>query len=422
MEMGLGKTAVVLAEWANLCSANRVDALLVICPNSLKGTWSAEMDKVGMFGVERSIWPSVGGVMQFMNYEATITNTGRAFIQKFLESKRTMLVLDESIQVKNPQARRTKVLIAAAKGATYVRILSGEPVVQGPHDLWAQLRCLGYFDDFNYYAYRNTFCKMGGYLGKQVVGAQNVERLNKILEVCSFRARKGDWTDLPNKIYMTRTIEMTKKQQEHYIQMKKFLITMINEQEVDAQMVITQMLKLQQIGSGFIIDGNGTPHHIEGGNPKIAVVREILEEVSGKVLIFTWFRESARLLGESLSQSHGAAMMVGGMTPIDLNAAKDRFNLDPACRVLIVQIQTGKYGHTLLGTEKDRCATTIFYENSFSLDSRLQAEDRNHRIGQDRPVVYIDFIGSDIDRTVITALQKKQNIATSIIDNIRGKQ
>jgi SNF2 family DNA or RNA helicase len=80
-------------------------------------------------------------------------------------------------------------------------------------------------------------------------------------------------------------------------------------------------------------------------------------------------------------------------------------------------VQSAKYGLTLLGGPgADRCATTIFYENDFSLDARIQAEARNHRIGQDQPVVYVDLLTSDIDRVVVRALTKKQDVATSIID------
>jgi SNF2 family DNA or RNA helicase len=425
MEMGLGKTAVILAEFAELVRHSLVDNLIVVCPNSIKGVWLDEMDKVGFpESIGRGAWPSIQSAwwsnnVMVINYEAIITARGSVVVDKFLHRGRCMLVVDESTQIKNPKAQRTRRLIGWAKNVRYIRLLSGQPVVQGPHDLWSQFRVLGEMNGMNYFSYRATHCIMGGYLGKQVMGAKDPEALNALLSKVSFRAKKDQWLDLPKQIFTTRNVELTKDQKKHYDNMKKYLITMIAEQEIDAQMVITQMLKLQQISSGFMLDENGRAHVIPGGNPKLDVIRETMEEVTGKVLVATWFRESTRALNEAL-EKYNPAVIQGGMSKDGLDFAKDSFEEDPDCRVMICQIQSAKYGLTLLGGGGDnRCATTIFYENGFSLDSRIQFEARNHRIGQDRPVVYVDLVTSDIDRVVIRALVRKQDVAAAIIDNIK---
>jgi SNF2 family DNA or RNA helicase len=428
MEMGLGKTATILAEYATLLQQGLVDNLLVICPNSLKTVWLDEMDKVGFpESVQRFASDNSGSYMSFdydkptvvvMNYERCITNGSNPFMMKFLLQHRTMLVIDESTQIKNPQARRTRVLINASKIAAFVRLLSGQPIVQGPHDLWSQFRCLGECSGMNYYVFRNTFCQMGGFLGKQIMGPkkEKVGELNALLNRVSFRAKKDDWLDLPKQIYTTRHVTMTKEQQKHYNHMKKFLITMIANKEIDAQMVITQMIKLQQISSGFLIDAEHRVHAIPGGNPKLEILDEIMDEATGKVLIFTHFRESTRSIREHLNRFN-PALIEGGMAPEVIRGQRDKFEHCADSRVMVCQVQSSKYGLTLLGGPgEDRCATTVFYENSFSLDSRIQAEARNHRIGQDKPVLYIDLPASDIERVVVKALHKKQDVATAIID------
>ena len=86
--------------------------------------------------------------------------------------------------------------------------------------------------------------------------------------------------------------------------------------------------------------------------------------------------------------------------------------------VMIAQLTAGKYGHTLLGTKENPCHTTIFYENNYDLDARVQAEARNHRHGQNYPVTYIDMIGTKLDKKIIGALQKKLSMALTIIDSI----
>jgi SNF2 family DNA or RNA helicase len=175
-------------------------------------------------------------------------------------------------------------------------------------------------------------------------------------------------------------------------------------------------LKLQQISSGFLIDDEHRVHEIPGGNPKLSEVEDILDEVTGKVLISTHFRASVASLRERLS-AYKPAVIEGDLTPESIRQERDRFENDSACRVNICQVQSAKYGFTFLGGPgEDRCATTIFYENSFSLDSRIQFEARNHRIGQDKAVLYIDLPASPIEKVVVQALQRKQDIASAIID------
>lgn len=422
MEMGLGKTAVVLAEYVRLREAGLVDGLVIICPNSLKQTWADQATKFDA-GISPVIWPvdtvikTAAPWMLVMNYEAVITMRGGKFLLTTLRAQRCMLVLDESVHIKNYKARRTKTLIAAAEYATYRRILSGKPLVQGAHDLWAQLRFINGAGSMNYFQFRAKFCVMGGYLGKQVVGVQDAARLHNLVDASAFRATKKAWLDLPKKIYQTRQIEMTTQQTKHYRELHDDLYTKIKNEEIAAPMMITAMLKMQQVTSGFIITGSG-PIDIDGANPKLHVLMEALEEVDGKTIIFCYFRYSVEKILKALDQKSVGA--VGMMEGYDARAAVDAFNNNSTCRCLVAQVNTGKYGHTLLGDKgDDRCHTTVFYENSYSLDARAQAEDRNHRIGQDEPVVYIDLVASELDKAVIKALQRKEDVASAVIDDAR---
>ena len=84
-------------------------------------------------------------------------------------------------------------------------------------------------------------------------------------------------------------------------------------------------------------------------------------------------------------------------------------------------VTAAMYGHTLLGTEEDPCHNTIFFENDYNLNARIQATDRNHRHGQKFPVTYHDLIGSDMDKVILNALIKKQSIADAIVKFARRK-
>jgi SNF2 family DNA or RNA helicase len=426
MEMGLGKTAVVLAEFTALAAEDKVDGLVVVCPNSIKSDWHNERQKWGV-PHPSFVWPDLPDnakpFMLVMNYEAFSSGVcaGYSYLMQKAKTFRLMVVLDESIQIKNYKSKKTKHLLALAPFLTFKRVLSGAPITQGPHDLWAQLRFLGAVP-INYHAFRYRFCKMGGFMAKQVIGARNEEELSQLIDDWGFRAKKADWTDLPPKLPpITRFAEMTTDQKKIYKEMEKTFIAYIHGERVESNAVITQLQKLQQITSGFIIPAEGAePLVIEAEPPKYRELLNILGEVQGKVLVFAHYRYTILSLMKLMSDFN-PAILIGGMEREAIDAEKLKFNKDPSCRLFIIQTTTGKYGHTLLGNVEggnpdNLCSTTVFYENSYSLDNRVQAEDRNHRHGQTRAVQYIDLVSSKTDTAAIKALQRKESVADAIVN------
>jgi hypothetical protein len=111
------------------------------------------------------------------------------------------------------------------------------------------------------------------------------------------------------------------------------------------------------------------------------------------------------------------------MEPAEIQSHKDKFNNDPNCRVILVQIRAGKYGHTLLGGSDivDKCSTMVFAENSYSLDDRSQIEDRMHRHGQTESCLYVDIWGTPLDHKITLALQAKENIVQAVFQHF-GKE
>lgn len=416
MEMGLGKTAVCWSEFIDLMTKDIVDFMLVVCPNSLKSNWIIEAEKQGVKNLVPSIWPSIlpDTDMMAINYEALITKKGQRFLSDITSKKSVYLVFDESIHLKNPRAKRTKMAINLAKDCPIVRVLSGAPVTQSSMDLWGQLKVINGVGKLNPYAFRNRFCEMGGYLGKQVIGCRNDEELELILSKYSFRAKKKDWTDLPPKSFTVRSYIMKDKQLSNYNQMYKEFLIQLGDDSITAPMAITQAMKLQQISSGFIIDEDARTHLIieKDKNPKVLLTQEIVNETPNKVIIFAYYKKSIEMLNDAFKDI--SCCITGGMSNVEIELAKQQFN-EGDKKVMVCQLTAGKYGHTLLGTDQYPCHTSIYFENNYDLDARLQSEDRNHRHGQLRPVTYVDLIGSSMDKKIIDALVKKQNVAESIM-------
>lgn len=436
LEQGLGKTAVIFNEWLLYRDQGEIDALVVIAPNSLLGNWKAEAEKFGITD-EVVVWNSGRGksiasevekflrtnapIIFVVNYEA-VPSSGGKVIEAILAKRRVMMVADESISLKNPNGQRSKEIRELAKSARMVRALSGAPVSQGVHDLWAQLRFVGHLEGTNFYSFRNRYCVMGGFKGKQVIRPRTdtADELTHLLSKCSFRAEKKDWTDIPDKLYTTRNISMPPAQRKAYESMALDFVVLLESSDVSADLVITKLMKLQQISTGFVMDANDETHWLvsDDENPKLQMLKEVMEETNNKVIVFTFHRAAVDLLRRTLPANE-TAYLVGEMTREQIEAEKARFNLANGVKTMVCQINAAMYGHTLLGTADRPCHTTVFFENNYSLNARVQAEDRNHRHGQKNNVLYVDLVTSKMDEMVIEALKGKQSVATAVMEKLK---
>ena len=444
MEQGLGKTLTALAEFKQLVDECEVDRMVVICPNTFKQGWADEVTKHG-FNFDVHVFRSAkreaatefcrekvrnGPPVMIFNYEAARMKTVLAGMIKWASRGKTYLVVDESIQIKSNKSAQTKAVHQLAAWSPYtdepfnvrfVRILTGRPTTQGPHDLWGQLRAIGAFRHKNYYAFRGDFCVMGGWKAKQVVAAKNQDRLAAEMAPVVFQAKKKDWLpSLPDKRMTIRDYEMSGEQKRQYTSMEQEFLLEIENDVVTVDVAIAKWAKLAQIQTGFIYDEQGVARELvtPSENPRLLLLLQLLkEEVQGKTVVVYRHRAMLSVLIQALAE-YDPAWIKGGMKPDEVEEQKARFNNDPNCRILLAQCDAAKYGHTLLssgGRDEDRCRTMIFFENSYSADTRDQIEDRIHRRGQTGEyVLYIDLSGSELDRRIVRALQMKDQLYTSV--------
>ena len=438
MDMGLGKTLTALTEFEDMVAHKTATRMVVICPNSFKTGWKAEIDKHG-FKIDVHIYESdkhkkaelflaktyFQPPVLIVHYQAVRLKKVKSMIEAFTKRRLALLVIDESIAIKNPQAAQTKSIFGLAPLFRYVRCLTGKPMTQGAHDLWGQLRLVG-ATTRNYYAFRNRFCRMGGWQGREVIGAINEEELRNTMNGHVFIAKKEDWlAGMPEKLYTTRQYELGPVVGRHFSEMEKLFVTWLKEQtdkRVVASIALTKYMKLLQIQCGFVHDDDGEPQALieDKANPRLQLLLETLEESSGKVAVCFLHRYVGWQLHRVLNNAgYAPQMIIGGMQGQDIDDAKRVFNEDPNCRVILLQIQASKFGHTLLGDQalgRNACSTMIFYQSSYSLDDRTQIEDRIHRLGQRQSsVLYVDLVGSEMDERVIHALQHKENVYQAVM-------
>lgn len=430
LEMGMGKSPILLADFWYNHKVNGLQGLVIFCPNSLKANWEKEIKKfIPDPDINIAIWPKFPkkGITPWIwiaNYESLSAGSAKmaSMLPPILSHYRVMIALDESVKIKNPQAKVTKALLVLRELASKKRLLSGKPIVQGPQDIWAQMKFIDQLYGFNFYAFRAMFCKMGGYMGRQIIGIQDGQEaaLNEIMSAKSFIAYKKDWLDLPEKVYTTRHLTMTPIQKRHYKTMMEDFMVYLEDSGgvIEASIALTKFLKLQQISSGFIFNEDKEIVVFEENPEKLKDLVDILESTEGKVLVPCVFRYSIDFLRSKLRE-YNPAHIYGGMTQKAIEEQKRKFNEDNTCRVMPCQSASAKYGHTLIGNKEMRCHTTYFYENSYSLDDRVQMEDRNHRYGQDGDsVLYVDQISSPMEQNIVEALQKKNSVSEAIMTGI----
>jgi len=439
MEMGTGKTKVLIDNLAMLYDKGKVDAALIIAPKGVVKTWyeqelpthlpnhiqnvtvlwqpnitKGQQEKLDtLFEIESALHIFI------MNVEALSTDKGVKFASKFLNSHKTLMAIDESTTIKTPSAKRTKNIIGLGKTAKYRRIMTGSPITKNPLDLYSQCEFLDpwLLDFTSWYAFRNRYAEMKtihvhGRSIQVVDRFQNLSELSETVKTFSDRVLKEDCLDLPPKNFTKRHIILTHDQRKIYEQMKKAAMAVLNGKVTTTMTVLTQLMRLHQITCGHFTADDGSVQLIP--NNRITELMNILEETEGKVIIWANYQRDVNQIIKNVTEKYGKESIVDyyGLTPQEDRQDNIRkFQNGSECRFLIGTPQTGGYGITLT-----KANTVVYFSNGYDLEKRLQSEDRAHRIGQNKNVTYIDIICEDtVDEKIVEALRKKINIASEVL-------
>jgi SNF2 family DNA or RNA helicase len=439
MEMGTGKTKVLIDNLAMLYDKGKVDGALIVAPKGVIGTWyNQELpahlpDHIDNVTV---LWQSNISKKQrellellyqsehklhilIMNVEAFSTEKGKKYAASFLRCHKSMMAVDESTTIKNPKAKRTKNILEISTIAPYRRIMTGSPVTRNPLDLYTQCEFLNprHLDFSSYYAFRNRYAEMktmhvSGRSIQVVGGFRHLDELADSLKPFSYRVLKQDCLDLPDKIYMKREVQLTSEQKKLYEQMRKEALATLNGKTVTTMTALTQLMRLHQITCGHFAADDGTVQEIK--NNRLAELLDVLEEIEGKAIIWAHYQHDVRNIYKLLEDKYGPGSVVhyyGKTLPDQRDYAIKNFKENDRVRFFVGTPQTGGYGITLV-----QANTVIYYSNGYDLEKRMQSEDRAHRIGQKKKVTYVDLIAEDtVDNKIVKSLRKKINIAAEVM-------
>jgi SNF2 family DNA or RNA helicase len=440
MEMGTGKSKVLLDNAAMLYDKGKINGLLIIAPKGVYKNWydseipthlpdhifkkmvlwkTSDKSKKQQLLLNTLFETGSEFHILLMNVEAFSKGDGAAFAYKFLSCHNAMIAIDESTTIKTPTSNRTKNILALREHAKYRRILTGSPVTKSPLDLFSQCEFLDpwLLGHTSYWTFKARYAvtrkiQVQGRQVEIVVGYRNLGELSEKIQPFSKRVLKDDCLDLPKKTFMKHVVEMTKEQKKVYKQMKEEAIAYLDGKVLSSATVMTQLMRLHQITCGHFTPDDGEIKNLPCN--RMTELMDILENVHGKAVIWSHYTHDVRRIIDEIKRVYGDDSVVdyfGQTTPEERSINIKKFQEDDKCRFFVGTTHTGGYGITLTAA-----STMIYFSNGYDLEKRQQSEARIDRIGQTKPMTYIDIISEDtVDDRIVKALRSKINIANQIM-------
>ena len=440
MEMGTGKSKVLLDNAAMLYDKGLINGLLLIAPKGVYKNWyDSEIPTHLVDHIEKKVvlWKTSDKSSKqkkilntlfetgtdfhilIMNVESFSSGNGTEFAYKFLSCHKSMIAIDESTTIKTPTSNRTKNIFSLREHAKYRRILTGSPVTKSPLDLFSQCAFLDpwLLNHDSYWTFKSRYAitkkiEVQGRRVEIVVGYRNLGELSDIIKPFSKRVLKEDCLDLPDKTYVKHYVELTPEQKKVYQQMKQEAIAFLDGKMQSSATVMTQLMRLHQITCGHFTADDGTIKDLPCS--RLGELMNILENIEGKTIIWSHYTHDVRRIIAEIKKVYGEESVVDyyGATNTDSRSENiKKFQNDDKCRFFVGTTHTGGYGITLTAG-----SNMIYFSNGYDLEKRQQSEARIDRIGQTRKMTYIDIMAQDtIDERIVKALRTKVNIANAIM-------
>ena len=411
-DMGLGKTRQsVLA----MVEAAPAGPYLVVCPASVKHNWAREIGlalgevPTHVIGTERCPGPDWRGWV-IVNYD---------LLKREIEALKAVpfagFVFDEAHYLKNHRARRSilarqllpdedragrrRLPDAGKESDPTVHVLTGTPLTNRPRDLFPLLQLVRHSLGRSFLAFAKRYCDAtrNDYGHWLTAGASNVEELALQLQGIMLRRRKEEVVDLPPKQRTWIDVEVPEEVRD----------------------------RLNAVLADFLDDSYRTAR---GGRPGIAMfagarrrlaeakVAQTLDFVRGaveqgeKVVLFSCFTHATRRFERALGEM--AVTVTGEVATHRRPALIHRFENDDSVRVFIGQIHAAGVGINLTSAR-----VVVFNDLDWVPANHWQAEDRAHRIGQDRTVHVTYMVGAGtLEEFVRSVLEAKSALIDDIVE------
>jgi len=410
--------------------------------------------------VKYSLKPGKKSIV-IINYDSV-----RVAVDSLLGLNPLIAIADESHLLKNIKAARSKAFYQIAKNTDYRIILTGTPILNSPSDAFGQIYILDdgatfgsseiafrrryYWDAASIEDTVDMILKYGKQevyqmgdedfrkkywrtaKGQLMMGRKTIvdwpilmlrpgaiEEIKEKIASISVQYKKSECMDLPEKVYAKPVyIKLSKEQKEMYKSISEDNMAELGDQILLTSHVLQKICKLRQITSGFIniddvITGKVITNEFKD-QPKLDALKSIFEGIrtDQKIIVWTCYRRDCEMIYNTFKKmEENPAKIIGGMGLEDRANEVKKFQTDDSCRVIVLTVQAGGRAISLTAA-----SYAIYYSNDYSLEHRLQSEDRPHRPGLKNPITIIDLVAKNtIDVVIQKALRNKKSMADTLI-------
>lgn len=407
---GMGKSAVAIMAAKYL----EYDRVLIVSPLTTLLTWEEQCKEWG--GITPTIvrWTTPGKGKNLVPQDGwVLTNYDTAVRNPVIQNKKwELVILDESVLVKNRKTIRFKELSKVCRGASKVWLLSGAPITRSIDDLYTQFKLLEYSAFPSFWRFAEFYCEVEETVwGRNILGSKQGIDFHQEFKDLMFSTSQSDLPELPDIIFQSLDLELGPTQLKLYEEIEGNLIKELSIQGLSIPNRIAQIVRLQQVVSDV---SNILPAN-RGSSCKVNAVLEMLWAKAWEMPVVIWvnWRGTGYNLWKSLQDSGFKVDYIHGGTPEEDRKAhlKDYQNGD--LDILILSLEVGKYGLNSLMSSR----TAVYVDRTFSMDAYFQSLHRFRRIGTQKPPLVVTLrCPGTIDELVEDNLRSKSIDLSKITD------
>jgi SNF2 family DNA or RNA helicase len=419
-EPGTGKTLSVAWACDYLMNAKHIKRVLIICPLSImQSAWQNDIFKGTM---HRKVGVAYGDKkkrQQIINSDAEfviINFDGVGIVEEdIIKAKFDMIVVDEANAYKTATTTRWKTLnhIVLGNPDSWLWMLTGTPASQSPLDAYGLAKLINpSAAPRSFTLYRDQV--MNKITAFKWAPKKEAEHTVRQLLQPAIRFTKEECLDLPDLLYSEREVPMTPQQVRYYEKMRKVMAMQAAGEEVTAVNAAAKLNKLLQISCGAVYSNSGEIVSFDSSS-RTAVLKEVIDESSHKVLVFVPYRHAIEILYEELRRDGYTVEVIHGGVPAGKRTEIfRRFQEDADPQVLVIQPQAASHGVTLHAAN-----TVVWWGPITSYETYAQANARIHRAGQKNKCLVVKLYGSPVEAKLYKTLDNKETAQTSLMELYR---
>lgn len=380
MEQRTGKTLTALA----IADELNLPRVLIVCPPKAVPEWERQIAEH---------WSTTAEVKIHTMGELADPKRNRK-LKRWIAGN--LVIADETHRVKSISGLNSRRLRSVSRSAQYRLALTGTPTGQGPQDLWAQFDFLDPTIFGKWSEFRALYCIMGGYRGKKVVGQKNQAQMEQIVAQHSYRVSMREVN--PQLIRVQNRVIKTPLTGElaAYRSMAEELVAEVKGKKVSTELIVTQVLKLQQITGGSILDSDGTP--LEVGDSKLRLLLGIKERPL--VIVYRFLHEFERIR----QAAPGTVQSIRG--------GENTFDPEHPADWILLQVQSGE------SLDLSAAKSMVFYSWDYSHFRHSQVRARILVYNSTKVTYYYLVMVNTIDEILLEVVRRKKRLSDLLLQAI----